>query len=627
MLTFLASAAPAIELDAEQQALIHKIGQSLGAGGNPDAWREFFGSLPIKSATSELTSIRLLSQQLGLSGQDAYQEPRPSEACPETYGSPGGHFLIHYALTGAHTPYEVDSDSDGDGIPDYIESVALIMDSVYAKTNSEMGYRTPPDDSFYADGLDSRYDVYIADLKTINTSYENIYGFTQPEAAAGSEQFYTSFLVLDNDYAEIEYYAEKPLDAIRVTAAHEYTHACQFAYDTYEFEALTSTVQRHHWFEMSAVWMEEQHYDDINDYYFYLPIFFNNTHRSLRTSSTTGIVENTYQYAAVVWPLYLSQKYGQDVIRLIWEECAEEMGPDVFVDGFDNIIKQVSSNESSFWEDLSEFYVWAYFTGTRAVPNFGWEEAENYSMIPSSISSAPLDTTHIQSYSEFPVEYRSDDKSYEFYPDYLGANYLRFQTYRLDSTLTVDFDGVNSMEYGRYLGNIIGEIPFQWIVRVVGVNFDLGARRIDLDETLYADGDSIVIDDIDLYSEVVVIPIPVTSTLTEYIYDDITYNFDVPETSRPLSSSITFYDPYPNPLILSEDGSTIFKIEQELQNPLELTVFTLAGEKVYEGKAEGTAFIDWKGENQSGERVASGMYLVHIKVGDDSEVFKVAVIE
>ncbi len=626
-LTLAFSGATAAELDDEELAKFHELGASLSAGGSPQAFEEFFGYIPIKSATSELLTVRLLSEQLGLSGSEAYQEPRPVDACPDTFGSPEGHFLVHYADSGVHAAFESNIDSDGDGVPDYVESVAMILDSVYAKTIYEMNFRLPPEDSFYPEGIDSRYDVYLADLKSINAGYEFIYGFTQPEAQVGDSPFFTSFLVMDNDYAEIDFYVNRPLDAIRVTAAHEFTHAVHFAYDTFEFEPITSQIRRDHWFEMSAVWMEEQHYDRINDYYYYLPVFFNNTYKSLRTSSTVGVLESTYQYAAVVWPLYLSKTYGEDIVRLMWEECATVVGPNIFETGFDNVIKQVTTSQDSFWEALSEMFVWAYFTGDRHVPGFGWEEAANYPMIPSSIVGAALDTSYVQSFSEFPIEYRHDELDYEFYPDYLGASHIRFRTFRLASTLTFDFDGVDLIDYGRYLGREIGEISFDWIVRIAKVNFDVANGRVDLDPTLYADGDSIVIDDIDLYTEIVAVPMPVTSTHTLKIYDKIAYNFDVPEVARPLYRSVTFFDPYPNPFVLTDDNSVVFKIEQELQNAIELTVFTLAGEKVFEKTVNGKSFIYWDGENDAGEQVASGMYLVHVKVGDDSEVFKVAVIE
>ena len=65
--------------------------------------------------------------------------------------------------------------------------------------------------------------------------------------------------MLDNDYAR--QYGTAPIDALRVTAAHEFFHAIQFAYD----------VGEDLWFmEGSATWVEDEVYDAINDNYQFL---------------------------------------------------------------------------------------------------------------------------------------------------------------------------------------------------------------------------------------------------------------------------------------------------------------------------------------------------------------------
>ena len=55
--------------------------------------------------------------------------------------------------------------------------------------------------------------------------------------------------------------ASQPINALRVTAAHEFFHAIQFAYD----------VKEDLWFmEGSATWVEDEVYDSINDNYQFL---------------------------------------------------------------------------------------------------------------------------------------------------------------------------------------------------------------------------------------------------------------------------------------------------------------------------------------------------------------------
>ena len=58
---------------------------------------------------------------------------------------------------------------------------------------------------------------------------------------------FTSYIHIDNDFAEPSYsgvndYVARPLDAVRVTAAHEYFHAIHFGIDAFEYSwgAVTS---------------------------------------------------------------------------------------------------------------------------------------------------------------------------------------------------------------------------------------------------------------------------------------------------------------------------------------------------------------------------------------------------
>jgi hypothetical protein len=71
-----------------------------------------------------------------------------------------------------------------------------------------------------------------------------------------------AFCVLDNDYDKRQFRTPRtPLQDLQVTAAHEYFHAVQFAYDYLEDR----------WFmEATATWAEDQVYDDINDNVQYL---------------------------------------------------------------------------------------------------------------------------------------------------------------------------------------------------------------------------------------------------------------------------------------------------------------------------------------------------------------------
>ena len=77
----------------------------------------------------------------------------------------------------------------------------------------------------------------------------------------GHKWLASGYCVLDNDFAEAQYGAP-PMHSLRVTAAHEFFHAVQFAYDYGEDPWLM---------EATATWMEERVADDVNDNRQYLP--------------------------------------------------------------------------------------------------------------------------------------------------------------------------------------------------------------------------------------------------------------------------------------------------------------------------------------------------------------------
>ena len=64
--------------------------------------------------------------------QQAELDPLGRSSRPEkdTFAiSPSGHFFVHYDITGSAAPDL--TDSDGNGVPDYIDEVGIIADSAH----------------------------------------------------------------------------------------------------------------------------------------------------------------------------------------------------------------------------------------------------------------------------------------------------------------------------------------------------------------------------------------------------------------------------------------------------------------------------------------------------------------
>jgi hypothetical protein len=168
-----------------------------------------------------------------------------------TYAVPtGSHFLIHYGSA---------------SLPD-AQATAAVLEHVWGVEVNKLGFRPPRNDHTTSytpspgDGNpDSRVDVYLANLQPYG-----IYGYCAPDPATSGGYYYksTAYCVLDDDFVG---YSGTPANSRAVTAAHEFFHAIQFGYN---FKA----VAQNRWFsEGSAVWMEDEVYPAINDYFQYLP--------------------------------------------------------------------------------------------------------------------------------------------------------------------------------------------------------------------------------------------------------------------------------------------------------------------------------------------------------------------
>ncbi len=164
---------------------------------------------------------------------------------------------VHYVTSTVHRPPLADADVDG--VPDWVEEVSDVLEEVWTTEIDGLGYRPPKSDATSDDdggdnGGNRLLDVYLVNLGP------NIFGYCtsdDPHAHPGSRYRYwdlSAYCVLDDDYAEFGY--PDPKDPLQVTAAHEFFHAVQFAYDAYEDLWLM---------ESSAVWVEDEVYDSVND--------------------------------------------------------------------------------------------------------------------------------------------------------------------------------------------------------------------------------------------------------------------------------------------------------------------------------------------------------------------------
>lgn len=157
------------------------------------------------------------------------------------------HVCVHYVTS--TTDKVPATDADNDGVPDYVQTTLATLDTVWTTEIDQMGYRAPLSDGTRGGGV-GKLDVYLQDLATRTTA---LYGYCAPDTDNLTSPGYC---VLENDYSEPYFLNHTPDENLEVTAAHEFFHAVQFGYNSYQDEWLM---------EGTAAWMEDEVYTDIND--------------------------------------------------------------------------------------------------------------------------------------------------------------------------------------------------------------------------------------------------------------------------------------------------------------------------------------------------------------------------
>jgi len=262
---------------------------------------------------------------------------------PRSYLSPSGRFRVHYAIEGRDAvPPE---DRDRDGVPDFVEEVASAFDSAYVLEVEVLGYPEPVRDGGAGDDA---WDVYLHDLGPLSS-----YGFTTPEKRIGNSSI--SYIEMDNDF-EDPVFPTKGLDAVRITAAHEFFHMIHYTY--------YGGIGWEWWMEISSTWMEDVAYDDVNDYYNYLSFFFDHPEVPLNRQ------DGAHEYGASVFAHFLEERFGRDIIRKMWEQIGKTQRVDLRI--WEGVLP------GGWRKVMGEFALWNYFTGKRAIPDKFYEEGAFY---------------------------------------------------------------------------------------------------------------------------------------------------------------------------------------------------------------------------------------------------------
>lgn len=266
---------------------------------------------PLAGAESSFASGAAPTCGLAAASESNLLAARPSQ--PYSLASP--HFVVHYAVP---------------SLEDYARDVIDAAEHSYRVLVDTLAHAAPPSDGDA--GGDNRTDIYLRPTLEIGGAW----GTTVPDTRVGTPYFnsFTSWIELADDL---------PYERRITVTAHEVYHVVQLGYDRQE--GLTI-------FEMFSAWFEDRAYDSINSNYIWLPQFFRRTDRALFEQN----------YTNVVWAIFLTQRYGDDIMRATLERCGQTPGPNAR-GAFDGVLQTMVG--STLIDEFVEFGTWNFFVSLR----------------------------------------------------------------------------------------------------------------------------------------------------------------------------------------------------------------------------------------------------------------------
>jgi hypothetical protein len=390
----------------------------------------------------------------------------------------------------------------------------------------------------------------------------------------------TSYVVIENDYIGFGY--PDPEDPMKVTVAHEFGHACQNAHDYSEDV----------WYkEATSTWVEDYVFDDVDDYINYLPYIFNSLYRSLDWDDATGL----RKYGACIWNFWLAENHGALIVPEIWFGLEGSLGVFDVIHGV-----LMSGYGSTIEEAITGFYVWNFFCGSR---DDGMHYEEGGSWPPIVFHKI---------HSVYPVV---DGAPYEAHrPDHMGSNYIKFSNPGGDYDLVnIAYDGpqpatVPSSAYINYEDT--GGNTYEY----GGISLNmLGNGNIDVPGWNGMD-----------YACMVVV------NATDNV-NDMNYTYDAYEDYSGVSGESYVFGMQPaSPNPFSETTSIAYTVPTQ-GGYVEITVYDVSGREIRRlltGEMPGGhGLAVWDGKDNTGERVASGVYFARLDVDGLTAMGKLMILK
>ncbi len=506
-----------------------------------------------------------------------------------------GIFRFHYTLTGNDAVSPVDADENG--VPDYVDLIVTTFTNIGMIDFTDMQFVRPPGDGWYTqidDGGSDHYDVYIFNLET------GYYGYVQAEEYAqnnspitrGDNEFsedaeeeraMVTFMALRNNYND---FSGIESEIIEVTSAHEFFHAVQYGYDGWEAGWLL---------ESTAVWMEEHHYDNINDCYQFLQEFFEEPYLALNYDVNRG-------YGAYIYFSYLTDnRVSNDLIRTLFERSREYNSYD-----FDYSIPTLMTALNDYNLDF-EIVTHDFFIANGMLSNSDSAGMYQY----SESNTFPMDLPTL----EQTITASSDTTLYYYNQVLETYSALYYLVDTQDSTwnnlvidlLTQDSDNM------RY-----------YVTSIVEHKNDSTPNTFDV---LTAQTQTIDVSSVDT----------VIFVVSAFGYDTIYSDFSMriiknssvematDMESIPIINQYLLKTPYPNPF----NAQVTIQYTVPNSQSFDITIYDILGNEIRRFQSEqiGKQSIVWNGKDQYGISVSSGMYIVNMSANAFSQSRRILLLK
>ena len=494
---------------------------------------------------TDLEKVRLT--EIGLSANGNKIIVLKSTALDQTYDS--DHFRFYYTLD--------ESSNDAVENEDYVTNMAAVFEEVWFFYIDSMGFDPPPLNP------NNDHDLYEIYIEYLSPTYFGL-AFGQ-----GSGESCYGFIKMRNSYTASQFNNHTVIENIQVTAVHEFFHSIQFGYNCYE----------KFWFmEASATWSEDELYDNINDFYRYIPNFFSKPNHAIGT-------EGTFMYGTCIFFQYIDEHMGgRETIRKSWEYSREYASPvnDISFLAIDAALRE---NNFSFEMAYKQMRIAnQILSSSENAGVYSYEEADGYLTV---VSPPPK-----EGYLFFE---KDDIESIDNYSLQLYESHY----YSLSTEIPVTIS----------LTEVNGKFSFTSIVKMSGA--EQWIVKSGLEQNI---DPQIGIEWITL----------IVSALGEN-GNDWDYSLSL---SDGYSEDFTFYPPYPNPSI---GQSVNFEFQVISEQTIDFQIMDILGQNIWRfsnhySKPE-VIIATWDGKNQSGQRVANGVYFGIMEGKSEQKVFKITFLK